>query len=172
MAKNGSRKDKYPQYFCGRLVESAANTFTTTSINIPTNLLMGGGNRRTIIEILKVEIWPIGDDGATGSYIEAAFTIGSAPTAIITARDPRNFAWYYQGQVLTTSGVVRYNYPLTQTLQTTDGYGYLIAGDRFHVSVMGTSQTSAITMDWRIYYREVGVSITEYVGIVQQQSQQ
>jgi hypothetical protein len=167
-----NRRDKYPQFFCGRLTESAANTFTTVSINIPTNLLMQGGGRRTIIEVLKVEIWPVGDDGATGSYTDVSFSIGSAPTALITARDPRCFSWFNRGQILTTSGVVSFNYPLVDNKQTSDGYGYLIAGDRFHVSVIGTSQTSATTLDWRVHYREVAVSVTEYVGIVQQQSQQ
>jgi len=172
MSKGSTRRDKYPQFFCGRLTESAANTFTTTSINIPTNLLMQGGGRRTIIEVLKIEYTVTGDDGASASIIDAMFSIGSAPTTSLSTRDPRHFSGMVQSQILTTSGLRTYKWPWTDMKQTTDGYGYLIAGDRFHVSIAGTSQTNALVLDWRMYYREVGVSITEYVGIVQQQSQQ
>jgi len=170
--KSSNRKDKYPQFFCGRLTESAANTFSTASMNIPTNLLMQGGGRRTIIEVLKVEVVVAGDDGASGSYFNIAFTIGSTPTAVLNINDPRTFSFFQQGEILTTSGRIKYNFPLVDNKQTQDGYGFLIAGDRFHVSIQGVSQTNAMVMDWRIYYREVGVTITEYVGIVQQQSQQ
>jgi len=172
MSKTSGRKDKYPQFFCGRLTESAANTFTTTSINIPTNLLMQGGGRRTIIEVLSVEVAFSGDDGASGSYQTVAFTIGSAPTAIIGLNDPRCFAYIQEGEILTTSGLRTYKYPIVINKTTMDGYGYLIAGDRFHISILGTSQTNALVAEWRLNYREVGVSVIEYVGIVQQQSQQ
>jgi len=168
------RRDKYPQFFTGLLSESAANTFTTTSINIPTNLLMQGGSRRTIIEVLWIElaIDTSGDDGATGSYTQVSFSIGSTPTAIIPLSDPRCFTFWSRGQIITTSGLVEYHYPVKLSLQSNDGFGFLLAGDRFHISILGVSQTNAQALRWRIYYREVGVSVMEYVGIVQQQSQQ
>jgi len=166
------RKDKYPQYFCGRLTETAANTFSTVSINVPTNLLMGGGNRRTIIEILKFEYEIAGDDGASGSISDVCVTLGTTPTTILSTNDPRTISKISYSTIITTSGMVLYNFPIIDMKQTYDGYGFLFAGDRFHVSIRGTSQTSALVLNWRCYYREVGVSITEYVGIVQQQSQQ
>jgi len=173
MSKNGSnRRDKYPQFFCGTLTESAANTFTTTSVNIPTNLLMQGGGRRTIIEVLKIELEVTTMDGDTASLIDVTFTIGSTPTGILTLSDPRVISAYRSTQLLTTSGSFHYQFPVTLNLSTSDGYGFLLAGDRFHVSILGGSQQSALVLRWRMYYREVGVSITEYVGIVQQQSQQ
>jgi len=173
MSKNGQlRRDKYPQFFCGTLTESAANTFTTTSINIPTNLLMQGGSRRTIIEVLKIELEVSGDDGASSSYIDVMFSLGSTPTAMLTSADPRVFSHMIQGQIITTSGLRQYEWPWIDYKQSTDGYGYLIAGDRFHISMLGASQTNALVCRWRMYYREVGVSVMEYVGIVQSQSQQ
>lgn len=172
MSRLGSRRDKYPQFFCGTLTESAANTFTTVSINIPTNLLMQGGGKRTIIEVLKIELTISGEDGATGSIKTVAFSIGSAPTAIIQPNDPRCIQSYQTSIIITTSGLLYEQYPVTLNMTSKDGYGYLIAGDRFHIGVLGTSQTNALTVRWRMYYREVGVSVMEYVGIVQQQSQQ
>jgi len=172
MARTSNRRDKYPQFFCGRVTESAANTFTTVSINIPTNLLMQKGGMRTIIEVLRVEYSWSNDDGASGSGQFGSFTIGSTPTALIVPNDPRNFSWYQSNIILTTSGLRTLEYPWVHNLTSMDGYGHLIAGDRFHISIQGVSQTNALALDWRIFYREVGVSVMEYVGIVQQQSQQ
>lgn len=153
-------------------MESAANTFTTTSINIPTNLLQAKGSKRTIIEVLWIELAYLNDDYADGSVGQVSFTTGSAPTSILAVNDPRTFAWDYLYHSLTTSGAVQQKQPRKKDLQSNDGYGYLIAGDRFHVSIKGTSQGGALTAYWRMYYRQVAVSIEEYVGIVQSQSQQ
>jgi len=173
MSKGGGlRRDKYPQFFCGTLTETAANTFTTTSINIPTNLLMQGGKQRTIIEVLWVDMDVRGHDGATASVVQLAFTIGGTPTAVLAQNDPRYFAGYNDNVIITTSGLFHDKQQKRFNLQSKDGYGYLIAGDRFHISIVGGSQTNALGLNWRIYYREVGVSVMEYVGIVQQQSQQ
>ena len=172
MTSRGSRRDKYPQFFAGRLTESSANTFTTVSINVPTNLLQARGNRRTIIEVLWIDLEVINGDGATASHESVSWTLGSTPTAILGINDPRAIAKYNQHQILTTSGLRAYRWPQTLDMQTKDGYGYLLAADRFHVSVLGASQTSPLVVEWRMYYREVSVSVMEYVGIVQQQSQQ
>ena len=172
MTSRGGRRDKYPQFFSGRLIESAANTFSTISINVPTNLLQARGSRRTIIEILWADLAVSGDDGADGSVQEVSLSLGSTPTAILPINDPRNFAFVQRVTQLTTSGSTIQVSPHRVDLQTNDGFGYLLAADRFHVSVLGTSQTNALTLNWRVYYREVAVSVLEYVGIVQQQSQQ
>jgi len=127
---------------------------------------------RTIIEVLRVEYSFNNDDGASASEQFGSFTIGSAPTAMIVPNDPRNFSFYHSNIILTTSGLRMTQYPYVHNLTSKDGFGHLIAGDRFHISVQGVSQTNALALDWRVYYREVGVSVTEYIGIVQQQSQQ
>jgi len=172
MTSSKMRRDKYPQFFCGILNESAANTFTTQSINIPTNLLMAKGNTRTIIEVLWIDLQLAGNDGATLSTSDISFSIGSTPTAILSEDDPRCFGHLQDNIVITTSGLFYDKRQKRIDLQSKDGYGFLIAGDRFHVSVLGGSQTSALALRWRVFYREVGVSVMEYVGIVQQQSQQ
>lgn len=169
---NGSRRDKYPQFMCGVLNESAANTFTTQSINVPTNMLQQRGNMRTIIEVLWIELSVTDSDGATGSRTSVVFSLGSTPTAILGLSDPRVIKFWSRGIVITTSGLYLSEMPVMLNCTSNDGYGYLLAGDRFHVSVLGVSETSAQSVQWRMYYREVGVSVQEYVGIVQQQSQQ
>jgi len=157
---------------CGTLSESAANTFTTVSINVPVNNLSQRGRNRTIIEILWIDLTMTVSDGASGSATTVAFSLGSTPTAIIERNDPRCIAAWDRSIVITTSGLYQQQNPITLNLQTKDGYGYLFAGDRFHISILSISETAAQTVKWRMYYREVGVSVEEYVGIVQQQSQQ
>ena len=172
MTSRGGRRDKYPQFFSGTLTESSANTFTTNSINVPTNLLQARGNRRTIIEVLWINLTVNGRDGATASVAAINFSLGSTPVAFFDRNDPRAIATFQESVIITTSGLVSYVSPVKLDMQTKDGFGYLLAADRFHVSIVGTSQTAALTVNWRMYYREVSVSVMEYVGIVQQQSQQ
>ena len=157
---------------CGLLSESAANTFTTVSVNVPVNNLSQRGRTRSIIEILWIDMTVTSSDGASGSATSVSFSLGSTPTGILDRNDPRSIANYYRSTVITTSGLWKQEMPATLNLQTNDGYGYLFAGDRFHISILSVSETSAQSVYWRVYYREVGVTVEEYVGIVQQQSQQ
>lgn len=160
--------DAFPNYLSGELTLSAQNTFTTTRVNTPIPRIATSGRNPTIMEILWVDWQPSALDLiADSDLVQAMISVGSVPTTMLGISDGSVLTKIVLDTQLTTSGETILKLPLRSDLQSTDGYGQLLASDAFHVSASSTGQAAATVWQWRLYYRFVQVPVTEYIGIVQ-----
>ena len=167
-----SKKDLYPNYMTFTVTESAADTFTTSQIFTPIPRGPISGNKATIMEILEVQYYfPNIDMKDDGDQVFASLRMGPEPSNIGHVAEPNVIDVMYLESRLTTSGATLTLLPIIHKLQTHDGYGFLVATDSFYASVNSNNIGTAVTCNFRVYYRFVTVSITEYIGIVQSQQQ-
>jgi len=167
-----STVDKFPNFLSGDLLETAANTFTTTRVSTPIPRIgTGRRGRSTVMELLYVDIDWFGSPLTTGGdLVQIEFLIGSAPTALVGWDDPRVFAFQRYSCDYVTSGGSASTFPKRYSFQEQNGFGYLLASDAFNVSIQGTSLDSASGIRWKLFYRFVDITTDEFVGIVQSQS--
>ena len=177
-AMTGKDVDRFPNFLAGVLAESAANTFTTTQVFTPLPRIKTSGTRATVMELLFVETDFSGTNiqNANGEQMQVVFSFGSAPTAMLAWNDTRNFFQRQDtivGQAISTNGAgsTILREPVRYDWQSQDGYGYLLASDSFHVSVLGASQGAALSLAWKMFYRFVDIPLSEFVGIVQSTQQ-
>ncbi len=159
--------DRFPNFLTGRLTESAADTFTTAQVFTPIPRLKTVGNKATVMELLYMETDLQTTLNAAQEAVTVSFSLGSVPTAMLVFNDPRVFARRETQMMLLTSGAIIQNDPVRQDLQSTDGFGYLLASDAFNVSILGTNTGVANQVDWKLFYRFVDIPLSEFVGLVQ-----
>jgi len=163
--------DAFPNYLSGEIILSAANTFTTSRENTPIPRLATSGARPTIMEVLWVDIaYTTTDLIADGDKLYFSIRTGGVPTGIGNLSEGNVMVYNEVAKSLTTSGSDIIHYPIRVDLQSSDGYGQLLAADAFNVSAWSVGQAAAIRVRWRMYYRFVQVPMSEYIGIVQSQS--
>jgi len=174
MAKRGTKKlDNYPNYMTGTANQSSADTATNFQFSTPIPRLQTRGNKATVMELLWIDMKINCTLNAVGETFAASFYGGQATTSEVLISDPRaigNIA--FDATDVLTSG----SYPTCKNnwridLQSTDGYGFLFAGDIINVNVVSANTGASNRVDFRIYYRFVEIPITEFVGLVQSQQQ-
>ena len=166
----GGTNDVNPQFQTMNVVESAANTFTQSTINVPVLRVGMSSSRAQVIELLGIDVfWPKGDLGSADQIDIQLST--SSKTALSTLDDPDVVIRDYKENNLVgaagmyeVTGYKRYDF--------TDGagHGIIIATPQLFWAVQGTSQGSALTLAGRLFYRFKNVSLTEFVGLSLQQN--
>jgi hypothetical protein len=158
--------DRFPNYFDGRLDLSAANTFTSTIINLPVPRRLMGGGSQTIIELCWVDI--IYDDidlAMPGDALVFCLSTGSTPLVLPEFGEDSNII--LQTRIETNDGSGNLVQPQRIEMQDRAGYGFLVASERMIASGISGGQAAAVSFKFRVYYRYVEVGIEEYVGLVQ-----
>ena len=162
--------DVFPQYLTGTIALTAANTFTTTTLNLPVSRTGPREGLSRVIEVLKVH-WTIFviDHSAQGDIFEVALSTRVLVAGQLRPSTPSIFC-SYQERVhgVGTSGFVIAQSPYEVDL-TGSGRGILLGVDTLHVSATSVGMAGVSSADFKLFYRFVDVSTTEYVGIVQQQ---
>lgn len=157
----------------------AADDYVNAIINLPTNRIVAGRRKVSVIELLQVD-WYLGieDLGDTAShtigYLATYQRRANAATCSLTTiredfRDPRVFAPAIISRFLTTSGATSVIQPVSINLTDNNGNGVMVGTDQLiitHGNVNGTAGASAIA---RIKYRFVDVGVTEFLGLQQSQ---
>ena len=174
----GGTGDVSPQWMTFTHTQSAADTTTTTTQQIPVQRLQTR-NMAQVMEVLKVAIVPT-NLPAFASATEVSdsqsimFSTSSFGTTATTFGEPRVFAGFTFAQrgaftAAGTYGMTQQAFPLV--LDTTDGagHGVLIATDNIFVQNASSGTGAANVTQCKILYRWKNVAMTEYVGIVQSQ---
>lgn len=167
-AITGGTLDVNPQYFNMAAVQSAADTTTTTSFNIPIQRLPTHG-RAQVMEILKVFWFPDSAIVETDNSIEAYMTTSSFGTTAVNFDEPRVFAAFTRDIKITTSGQIVNEGPIIQDLSDGAGHGILIATDQIFLQIQSSSTSAAQAMKAKLLYRWKNVGLAEYIGVVQSQ---
>jgi len=160
--------DVNPQFLSLKVVESGAATFTEAKINTPV-LPQFSSSKALVMEILKVWFTINKWDGADEDFVGIQLTKQSA-TAILLDDDPDRIVGVRDKVQFVTSGVSQMILSpfggVIYDLTDGDGNGFLVASKELFLSILGTSQASAITGTVKILYRLKQVGIKEYIGIV------
>lgn len=164
--------DAFPNYFSGRLPLSAANTFTTQSVDLPVNRLgRVSGTQAVVLEFL----WALIDiDGAdfvaNTDLLTFNILIGRVPTAVSNINNPDVLGKIELINDFVTSGMAQRDNVRRIEMQSTDGHGQLVAAEQIHLAADSTGQAGAVAYNWRIYYRFVKIPAMEMMGLLQSQT--
>ena len=179
-AVTGSRtKDDFPNFMSGSIVVpgNAISNLVTVRIQTPIPRLKVQGNRATVMELLWMD-WTTegGFPDGINNEIQISFTIGSPPDneGQVTWSNPLTFAFgkYFSNAAAASSAN---GYPPIQpfryTLESNDGYGYLLASDAFNATGSTVFIQTATQIRWKLFYRFVDIPLNEFIGIVQSTQQ-
>ena len=177
----GGTGDVKPQLITANIVTPASsNQYSVTEIPVP-RIILGSAGAATIMEVLKV-YWYfsselVADTGmTTGGFLSTTSIRAQSSTALISslmtdAGTPSVFGAALENKDPgAADGGQFYSYPITVDLTDNNGNGILIATDRFFATVGMVFNSAPEPTVVKILYRMVDVDITEYVGIVAQQS--
>lgn len=170
--------DVYPNYMSWQVVQSSADAFATAQVFTPIPRIQQTGScKARAMELLKLEVMPTqAVDNFTplkadSSMLQFQLLTGTTPTAFVLWSNPNVFAMGGKRTDLTTSGAVSNTYPLVYNFVSNDGKGFLLAADAFFASVDSNATGATNTFSFKLYYRFVDVTLAEFIGIVQSQSQ-
>lgn len=177
-----SRQDVFPQILTVSTNDvGAVDDYIVQQFSLPVNrVVTGRAGRAQVIELLWVDYFPgMRNVADTTSTTVAYLTSGSLRTnsdtctVITIAEDvshPLTIAPVVINRSFTTSGAASTVYPIRVNLTDTAGNGTLVATSRLDL-VFGDVDGAAVSAcTAKICYRIVTVGVTEYVGIVQSQS--
>jgi len=165
----GGTGDINLQYLDISVTESAANTFTQTTANIPVLRSFTGQRKYQCMELLRAQVKiPLGS-GATGDEMNWMLTTTSKSAMLANFTDPDIILLGAVGTIITTSG--QYNPILMHNYDFSDGagHGIILAGQQLFFSFIGTSQASAQSASVRLFYRFKNIGVDEFVGLAIQQ---
>lgn len=163
----GGTGDVNPQYLSILASQSAADTTTTTQVQLPIQRLPTGG-RAQVMELLKV-FFTASSLPEVDSLLTIALSTSSFGTTAVTFSEPRVFALFSRQVILTTSGQAVADYPFTYDCTDGAGHGIIIATDSIYVQVASTTTGVANNARIKLMYRWKDVPLQEYIGVVQSQ---
>lgn len=156
----------HPRWMGCRLTQGGADAFVTTALDFA-SIGHYYGDRCAVVELLNVEFHSKTVYANNNDAEEFTLSYGAVPTAIGQNFPEDNTCimyWLNQWTYETEGGCIR---PKSKRicLQTTDGYGPLIACPRIHVSfdTNGTGNTNTAFV--RIWYRYRIVSSTMFATL-------
>lgn len=151
--------------------ESAANTYTTSPIVIPTtpSIALARGRAQAIgIEVMKVvvDIDPPSIEANQNNRVQWEIVKGSAPTAMLGVRNNRVIARGSRralGTEVTAVGELLFFDEDIKPVDLTDGdgNGEIVADNEIHAAVEGSGNSAARSMDGYILYHLVQIDQTE-----------
>ena len=167
-----SRLEQFPEYISGRIVDTA-DTFTQQQINIPSSLFgrNTGGSKVTVIEL--IEFW----------YSNTIFDILNAEaesyqinlttnSRTVIGNTGESQTLFHTREFITINTAVGFNVGTTLrqiTFGGQGGRGVLIASQNLFVGVLGQATGTAITTDWKIWYRLVEIDALRFSRLLVQQ---
>lgn len=173
----GGSGDINPQWLTfNAITQSAANTYTESSINLPINRFQNPKGRSIVMEALKVEFTlpTIDSNSAAGGDLKTcSIQLTPSSSSAINTSDPKVLAQYsrqFRG-AFTAGGTysVVENNPECIDLTDGNGHGVLVATDTLFLGVNTVGYGTAASFACRILYRFKIVTLEEYIGIVQSQ---
>lgn len=173
----GGTNDVNPQFMNLSVTQSAADTFTQTTTQIPIQRLATMG-RAQVMEVLKIYFQCTDISAATAPNVLKAIIIQLTTksfAAAVNLNEPTCFGFYNKaianaftaaGTGILSSEVEPYVMDLTDGA----GHGFLVASDNIYLGCFSSNTGNANAVQIKILYRWKDVSVQEYVGIVQSQS--
>lgn len=169
----GGTGDYSPQILSITIVQTAADTFTTEAIALPIPRMAAGKGKSVVMEILRVDfifddLTAIAGQVSLSPMLQTAQVSGSG--AFTQLQDPRTFAYAsLDGIFATAVGFAFNSRVISRDLTDGSGRGYLVGTDQifFRLDSVGTGRANSCCA--KILYRFKGVTLEEYVGIVQGQ---
>lgn len=143
----GTRLSSNPvRLFRNRVVETAANTFTTKQIDLPISIV--GVNRIHAVEIMWLDLFLGNPSNEEGQNNQTQMQITKDPESILIPKDDENFLWGRQkaaNNEFDTSGssVATHEEPMQYVTADTDGKGTLLAESIIHHSLAGVGNAAA-----------------------------
>jgi hypothetical protein len=177
-ADAGRHLDLYPNFMTWSVTETAADAFSVQNIFTPIPRLQQRGNKAIVMELLELLVWVWATPYTISATFDAQFDsfsfecgTGAAPAALINPSAGNVFAMMHRGNNFVTSGMAIQEFPLRYSLVNNDGRGYLLGTDSFWCGIDSTATGVALEFDFKMMYRFVEVDITEFIGLVQSQTQ-
>lgn len=164
----GGTGDVNPQSLKFSVLETAANTFTQSTIPIPVLRSSIGSRVYQVIEVLKINIIPGAGTGADGDIVDIQITYATAAAMLAMSNADVLFRFRHQTE-FTTSGSSHTIWPFMQDLTDGAGHGRIVATQDLFVGIVGTSQGAAVRVDGEIIYRFKNVGVDEFIGLAIQQ---
>lgn len=153
------------------IVESAANTFTTQPLVLPTTpsiqISRGGGDTALGVEVMKVIVETERPDKEPGqnNTMEYEIVKGAAPGAMLEKENQRTiFRRLYREQTEDATGIeqgLSLELHDEGDLTDGDGNGELVADNEIHLSALGAGNAGAKRMRGYLLYHVVEISTTE-----------
>ncbi len=177
---NNGRKDVFPNFLTGALFQTVTDTFVTNQVNTPIPRIQTtrSGQKATVMELLWIEfVFPNIKIESVGRSITSQFVIGIVPTVVLPFNNPRVFAEKRIDAHIAgsdTNGFMGFKteQPFRYEMESTDGHGFLLAAESFHVSLFTTASTPDLNgVEWRMYYRFIDIPLSEFIGLVQSTQQ-
>lgn len=173
----GGTGDVKPQILTVTNDVALTDDYAVTQINLPVPRIGLSRGKSVITEILWVDYYfSLAGLADTSSHHWGFLTPQTARTdaetsdvasLVVDAANQNNFALVIDSNFITTSGVTFHHFPDRYDMTDGNGNGFLYAGDKMFLvtgNISGAGQCVA-----KICYRMVGVTLEEYVGIVQSQ---
>lgn len=172
-ALTGGTGDVNPQPLSSFVVQSAADTTTQQTINLPIPRLPTAKGKAMVMEVLKVKFYHTNTTAlAASTQVLATLSTNATTFASATAalQDTKLFSAYFQSVGVSTS-VGGFANPATTTDETNDqaGHGEIIATDKIYLTVYSAATGVANEVVMRMKYRFKQITTEEYVGVVQAQ---
>lgn len=156
------------QSFTATVTESAANTYTTKEVDIPTNVY---DVAYRLIEIVQID-WEVIDFDiapAAGDNIEIELTYIQF-SAMQGTDSPFMIKRKVISCIFVASGALLLIQPLTDFLIDTAGHGKDVARESIWIAVDSTNQTNPIEVKATIHYRRIRSTTDRYIALFQSQS--
>jgi len=168
----GSNDVNMQAIVCPLVTQTAADTTTIRSLQLPIPRLPTRPGYNLVIELLSVEFTFLitGFAAAVQSIYAYVATTGETPPNITQALlGTRTVCDAFFQYVFAAGGAG--DIPGEKDIDLTDqaGHGRLIASDTIFVGLMSTGTNAANNVVCKLWYRWKEVTLTEYIGIVQSQ---
>jgi len=164
----GGSGDVNPQYMHLNAVQSAADTTTTTSFQIPIQRLQNTG-RAQVMEVLKV-FWFLPNLVDTAdSNVNAILTTSSSGVTATSYANTRVIDMAAGVTLFNAASSFHFDPMVIHDLTDGAGHGMLVGSDNLYIQIASVASGVANNVYCKILYRWKDVSIQEYVGIVQAQ---
>lgn len=169
----GGSGDVNPQLLSGKVEMSVLNTQAVEEINMPIVRYISGGKGAKVIELLKGFCVMKDFEDTTAHMSIRCFLCTSQPEVTIHYDDPSVImAWWIGVHHTAGENMALPPQPLECNVTDQQGHGIIVGKDKLYLVVQSAGMTNAnlSTAYVKLLYRFKKVPMSEYIGIVQQQT--
>lgn len=168
----GGTGDVNPQYLSINIAQTAADSTTAVTFPLPLPRFQPTKNRSIVLEVLRVTFLLRTANWVFVNNARIFCNVSTSNTAF-GVDDHQTFATFtqtYQQTLLAAN--VNYIWNGPKEVDTTDGagHGLLVATNAITVALGSVLTSDTNVVDLKLWYRYKEVGLTEYIGIVAQQS--